>query len=101
MNDIYIYSTSSDHYPMLQTVDINNRKELRRLLLALDPETIPLWGKMKPRQMIEHLVSQVQWTNGKKIAIFERPAEAAARSKQKMVYTDAYLLQNIVIDTLP
>jgi len=36
-------------------MDIVNRNELRKLLISLDQGTKPPWGKMNPRQMIEHL----------------------------------------------
>lgn len=86
---------------MKQSVDITNRAELRRLLLLLDPQIVPLWGKMKPQQMVEHLVDQVEWTNGKKIPTCDRPADEAYQSKQVMVYTDAEISKNVFLENLP
>src|SRR6202012_4440879 len=86
---------------MNQSIDINNREELRSLLLSLDPGTTPLWGKMKPQQMVEHLVDQVQWTNGKKIPTCDVPAEKAERSKRVMIYTDALIPKNVFLGDLP
>ncbi|MGF7038731.1 DUF1569 domain-containing protein [Mucilaginibacter lappiensis] len=86
---------------MKQSVDITNREELRKLLLLLDPQTVPLWGKMKPQQMVEHLVDQVEWTNGKKIPTCDRPADEAYRSKQVMIYTDAEISKNVFLENLP
>ena len=86
---------------MAQFVDINNREGLRELLLSLDPETIPLWGKMKPQQMVEHLVEEVKWTNGKKIAKCDKSPEEAEKSKQRMVYTDTEISKNIFLEELP
>jgi hypothetical protein len=86
---------------MKQSVDITNRTELCRLLLSLDPRTVPLWGKMKPQQMVEHLVDQVEWTNGKKIPTCDRPADEAYQSKQVMVYTDAGIPKNVFLENLP
>lgn len=86
---------------MSRSIDINNRIELKRLLLTLDVNTMPLWGKMRPRQMVEHLVDQVQWTNGKKIATCDRPAEEAARARQLMIYTDTDIPKNIFLEDLP
>jgi oxepin-CoA hydrolase/3-oxo-5,6-dehydrosuberyl-CoA semialdehyde dehydrogenase len=86
---------------MNQSIDINNREELCRLLMMLDPDTIPLWGKMTPQQMVEHLVDQVQWTNGKKIPTCDKSAEEAERGKQRMIYTDALIPKNVFLGDLP
>jgi hypothetical protein len=86
---------------MNQNVDITNREELRRILSVLEPDAVPLWGKMKPQQMVEHLVDQVQWTNGKKITTCDRPPEEAEKGKQKMIYTDAEIPKNIFLEDLP
>ena len=85
---------------MSQSVDIHNRESLRNLLLALDTETAPLWGKMKPQQMVEHLVNQIEWTNGKRIATCDRAPDEAEKRKQVMIYTDAEIPQNIFLETL-
>src|SRR4051812_1825116 len=86
---------------MSQTIDITNRQELRRILSTLKPDALPLWGKMKPQQMVEHLVDQVQWTNGKKITTCDRPPEEAEKGKQKMIYTDAGIPKNVFLEELP
>ncbi|MFB9843447.1 DUF1569 domain-containing protein [Mucilaginibacter ginsenosidivorans] len=86
---------------MSRSIDINKRTELKRLLLTLDVKAIPLWGKMTPRQMVEHLVDQVQWTNGKKTATCDRPAEEAERARQLMIYTDRDIPRNIFLEDLP
>jgi hypothetical protein len=82
-------------------VDITNRTSLRNLLLSLNPDTSPLWGNMKAQQMVEHLVDQVQWTNGKKIPTCDRPADEAHQRKMIMVYTDAQIPHNIFSGALP
>ena len=86
---------------MNQFIDITHRKELRNLLLTLRPDTKPLWGKMKSRQMIEHLVEEMQWINGKKIAACQKPAREAEIFKQRMVYSDAEIPKNVFIKELP
>jgi len=35
------------------------------LLNKLDPQQKPLWGKMTPQHMVEHLILAVQMSNGK------------------------------------
>ena len=86
---------------MNHTIDINDRARLKEILHGLDTGTAPLWGKMTARQMVEHLAEQVRWSNGKKKATCDQPAEAAANSKQKMIYTDAAIPKNIFLETLP
>ena len=86
---------------MSKFFDINNRAELQRLLLSLDPQITPIWGKMKPQQMVEHLVDQVEWTNGKKIPFCERPADEAYQSKMDMVYSDIEIGRGVVFKSPP
>lgn len=97
---LYICSISQQLI-MSQSVNITNQKELRKLLSLLTPQTIPVWGKMKPQQMVEHLVDQVQWTNGKRITVCERDEASAQNSKQVMIYTDAEIPRNLVVEILP
>ena len=86
---------------MNPSVNITDRTSLRSLLLSLSLDTTPLWGNMKAQQMVEHLVDQVQWTNGKKIPTCDRPAEDAYESKMAMVYTDAQIGKNSFSGALP
>jgi hypothetical protein len=86
---------------MNQFVDITNRRVLYRMLLMLDPSAQPLWGKMKPQQMIEHLITEVQYTNGTKIPTWDGPHENTATRKQNGIYTDAEMPRNIVLEQLP
>ena len=86
---------------MKPSVDITDRALLRNLLLSLNTDTTPLWGKMKAQQMVEHLVDQVQWTNGKKIPTCNRSPEEAYQRKMQMIYTDTQIPQNIFSGDLP
>ncbi len=44
------------------------------LLNDLDPQQKPLWGKMTPQHMVEHLILAVQMSNGKlKLECFNPP----------------------------
>lgn len=78
-----------------------NRPYLSDLLLKLQPGTRPLWGKMKPQQMIEHLVENVEYTNGKKICGLGVPPEEAERNKHNGVYTDTQIPKNVILEELP
>jgi len=78
-----------------------NRTYLGNLLLKLQPNTQPLWGKMKPQQMVEHLVENVEYTNGKKICGLGVSPEAAERGKHTGVYTDSQIPKNLILEELP
>lgn len=86
---------------MNQFFDINNRELLKELLYSLNPDAKPLWGQMTPQQMVEHLINQVQYTNGKKTGTCERSADEAAISKAKGIYTDRRIPKNVVLGPLP
>ncbi len=86
---------------MTVVFDINNHEELLRLLFTLSPETKPLWGKMKAQQMIEHLIIQVEYTNGKKTPTLDCSLEEAQHQKQRLIYGDAEISRNIVMEALP
>lgn len=86
---------------MSKFIDITNRKELLRLFLALEPDAVPLWGKMKPQEMVEHLIDQVEYTNGKKIPTCDYPATEAYGRKLKMLGSNAELPRNVFLGELP
>jgi hypothetical protein len=86
---------------MSKFIDINNRKELLRLFVALEPDAVPLWGKMKPQEMVEHLIDQVEYTNGKKIPTCDFPAAVAYQRKLKMLSSNAELPRNVFLGELP
>ena len=86
---------------MPASIDINDREKVHRLLLSLDSTAVPLWGKMKPQQMVEHLAGEMNYCNGKKSVTCDRPAAEALQSKQHWIYTDAVIPKNLVFVTLP
>jgi len=86
---------------MAFTIDISDRQQVYNLLLLLQPDTPPLWGSFSAQHMVEHLVEQVEYTNGKKTGTCERSPEDAARSKQRGIYTDSPIPKNIVLNPPP
>ncbi|GAA3944284.1 DUF1569 domain-containing protein [Chitinophaga oryziterrae] len=82
-------------------IDINNRKELLRLFQCLTPDAVPLWGKMNPQEMVEHLTDQVEYTNGTKIPTCDKPAEEAYESKLRMLKSNKELPKNVFLGELP
>jgi oxepin-CoA hydrolase/3-oxo-5,6-dehydrosuberyl-CoA semialdehyde dehydrogenase len=83
------------------SVDTAGRKNLKSLLLSLDPAAKPLWGKMSPQQMVEHMVRQIEFSNGKRVTTCDLPAEEAAIAKEKWIYTDAQIPRNLALGPLP
>lgn len=90
--------------PIVLKIDNRDKTDIQylaSLLSELKRDTQPLWGKMKPQQMVEHLVESVEYTNGKKVTTCDRPPEEAAKSKQVMIYTDAPIPKNVNLGPLP
>jgi hypothetical protein len=86
---------------MSQLVDTANREVLHRLLLQLDVDAKPLWGKMTPQQMVEHLIENVQYANGTLIPTCRRTADEAYNAKQLSIYTDVQIPKNLFLGPLP
>jgi hypothetical protein len=86
---------------MATSVDITDREKLKSLLLSLDPNNKPIWGKMNPQQMVEHMIVQVEYSDGKKVTTCDLSPEEAAQAKHKWIYTDAQILQNLILGPLP
>jgi hypothetical protein len=84
-----------------QLVDTFNRKNLVKLFLKLHADAVPLWGKMTSQQMVEHLIDQVQYTNGKKEPFCEVSAEKARSAKQAYIYTDLEIPKNVILGDIP
>jgi hypothetical protein len=83
------------------SVDTASREQLRDMLLSLSPETKPRWGKMNPQQMVEHLVEQIEYSNGNKTTTCDLSPEVAAAEKHKWIYTDAQIPHNLVLKPAP
>nr|WP_067059645.1 DUF1569 domain-containing protein [Mucilaginibacter sp. L294] len=86
---------------MKELADPVNRETLHQLLLKLQPDTVPLWGKMTARQMIEHMIDQVRYSYEKLTFVFDVPEEQAKLAKQKWIYTDAQIPPNLILGPLP
>jgi len=82
-------------------VKTENRPQLKALLSNLQPGTKPLWGKMNAQQMVEHLVQEVKYTNGKLTGVCQRTPEEAAQRKRNGIYSDSPFPKNIVFGTIP
>ena len=69
-------------------INILDQERLNVLLAPLEPGTLPLWGKLRAQNMIEHLIEAVEYTNGKKIATLELSARKAYKEKLEKVRED-------------
>ena len=72
-----------------------NRGQLSLLLAKLQPDTAPNWGTLDAQHMIEHLVTAMDYTNGRFTTVLEHDEERAAKSKKYLIYTDAVMPMNI------
>lgn len=82
-------------------VDITNRPELNSLLNKLTENTQPKWGQMKPQNMVEHLATVLQYTNGKKEIAQKTTEDEGLKIKQSFIYTDAEMSMGLKSPLLP
>ncbi|MEI6947165.1 hypothetical protein V9K67_08215 [Paraflavisolibacter sp. H34] len=72
-------------------VDITNRTDLNALLQRLTEESLPAWGVMRPQNMVEHLATTVQISNGKRIMAQRLSDEETLAARQTYLFVDADL----------
>jgi hypothetical protein len=82
--------------PLTEIIELKNRKYLESLFLKLQVNTPAVWGKMTAQQMVEHLIDQVQYTNGTKEPFCEVSDEEAKKARQINIYTDIEIPRNVV-----
>lgn len=71
------------------------------LLNSLSEDTEPTWGNMKPQNMVEHLATVLQYTNGKK-QIAQRTSEEEGRiAKEAFIYSDVAMSMGLKSPLLP
>lgn len=73
----------------VQMIDILNRVDIFSKLENLHVETNPVFGKMTPQHMIEHLNIALMFSNGKMPQKLYVPENTAAYIKNTIIYTDA------------
>lgn len=79
----------------MRFIDINDRDNLNNCLARLESTTIPLWGTLTPISLIEHLITTVEYTNGKKVTVCNLTPEQIEKRKQAVFYSDAELPMGI------
>jgi len=75
-------------------VDITERKKMNELLNKLNPDTIPGWGTLTAQRMIEHLTTQVNYSNGNLVSYLDVDPIEAEKLKRSRVLSDFMLPQN-------
>jgi hypothetical protein len=76
-------------------IGISDRKTLNELLSKLQSNILPLWGTLTPIGLIEHLITTMEYTNGKKITVCNLTPEQIEIRKQAVIYSDAELPRGI------
>ena len=81
-------------------VNILNIGELQERFNKLKPEAKPLFGKMTPQHVIEHLANVVKVSSGKIVVKLYLPSREAEALKQKIIYSDVELPMGIKNPTM-
>lgn len=79
----------------MRFIAINDRDNLNNCLAKLESTTIPLWGTLTPISLIEHLITTIEYTNGKKVTVCNLTPEQIEKRKQVVIYSDAELPMGI------
>ncbi|MEO6302983.1 MAG: hypothetical protein ABIP51_07405 [Bacteroidia bacterium] len=86
-------------------IDINNKEKVFATIDKFSEEMTPLFGKLTPQHVLEHLLTSINLSTGKRQIEFFQTQEMADRFKAKLVYTDAEIPQGIknplLTDDLP
>ncbi len=69
-------------------IQIDKIDETIDTLGKLTSDTQPVFGSMTPQQMVEHLVTTIKMTNGKRHVEQRTTKEEGEAWKAKMIYTD-------------
>lgn len=69
-------------------VDINNRSEIFKSLEKLNETDSPIFGKLSPQHMVEHLYATVMLSNGKYPVKLSCSEEEASMMKNSLIYSD-------------
>ncbi|QXV67391.1 hypothetical protein INP83_09980 [Mucilaginibacter sp. 21P] len=82
-------------------VDVTDIDGVQQRLKKLTPVSLPLWGNMTAQQMVEHMINEVQYTNGVKTPIDTGLPPDFKEQKKRWVYTDEPIPRNVVLGQLP
>src|SRR3954470_7552710 len=72
-------------------VNIHDTQQIKTIFSKLDANAKPLWGKMSPQHIVEHLSAVVKVSTGQREVKFYLTTEEAAQLKNKLIYGDGQL----------
>ncbi len=76
-------------------VDIYNTQHIITKLKNLDPTAKPLWGKMSPQHIVEHLAFSLQTSTGKNQIRVHTAEDVANTIKQTIIYSDSEIPEGV------
>jgi len=76
-------------------INIRDKEHLKGVLNKLRPEAKPLWGKMSPQHVVEHLATVLKISSGKQEVKLYNTQELADKIKKSIIHSDAELQQGI------
>jgi len=76
-------------------INIKDTNHLKGVLEKLKPEAKPLWGKMSPQHIVEHLAMVLKISSGKEEVKLYNTQELADKIKATVIHTDVPLQQGI------
>jgi len=76
-------------------IDIHNTTQLQNTLNKFDSNAKPLWGKMSPQHIIEHLAMAVKISTGKINSKFYSTVEEAEKIKGRLIHSPMELTPGI------
>ncbi|RFZ82028.1 hypothetical protein DYU05_15470 [Mucilaginibacter terrenus] len=82
---------------MFPCVNIADYAQVSALLNCLTADCKPQWGKMTSQQMVEHLIDQLEYTNGRKTPTLDVPEADAAVAKQQWIFTPLRIPKGLVL----
>ncbi len=79
----------------MNTIDIYNPQDIINKLKTLDKDAKPLWGKMTPQHIVEHLTFSLQMGTGKNPQRLHFADDVAEGIKQKIIYSNDEIPQGV------
>lgn len=76
-------------------IDILNTSELQNTIRKLNVNAKPLWGKMSPQNIIEHLTGSLKMSTGKTIVKRYTTPEEAITIKSKLIDSPAAIPEGV------
>jgi hypothetical protein len=76
-------------------MNVLDNTSVKNILASLAPDAAPLWGRMSPQHVVEHLASAVKISTGKREVKLYLTEQEANAIKSNIVHSDAPLTQGI------